>query len=494
MNISYTLKVELLYKLFKSWMPTLDKWIAKKDTDGEKVEPLFTIFYLDGETMKAEWVREMPKQHSYSAIIKWPSLDNVTICCNIGRGDTDKFPHFIFPSETIYNNVPYLKSHLQKCIRRSNVNLALKTALHLARLDLQELLRRLCIIMVEDAILMPEFPTLVWIMAAVSKGYCLDKKRVYWLFALVAKLALVQIRDPIHEPSEAIEENESPDNKTLNIPKTTLAVSTASVGVSASVGSAIPAPTPIKPKLKQATLNYKVPNPTNSTNSTASVVPIIKTLGTPSTPGTPGTAGTVEAVAASVSATAAAAAKETKKKAQAKKDELDRNWKKWKMYKLKDYDKSVIQSLLFRESYGGMKGDKNMLVDVAAVWFRRFSNNDMNDLALKFYRTQELEPITYISPPEENLRPTEWILAAIDFHVVNNVVMILADKYETLNYEDIKAAIWHHSSKYTNKINLSSLVDKKIETDKALSKTQKAWDLIRPEFYSLASYFLKNNH
>lgn len=447
-------------------MPTLDKWIAKKDTDGEKVEPLFTVFYLDGESMKATWVREMPKQHSYSTTIKWPSLGSelVTICCNIGKTDTDQFPHFIFPSETIYNNVPYLKSHLQKCIRHSNVNLALKTALHLARLDFQELLRRLCIIMVEDSILMPDFPTLVWIMAAVSKGYCLDKKRVYWLFGLIAKLALTQIRDPIHELSESVEE--TTDDKVLTVPKTTLAIPTTTT-------------TSIKPKLKQATLNYKAPTSTSSsTNATPTIIANVASV--------------FDTAVSDTSTKTAVSKTEAKKKA--KKDEVDRNWKKWKMYKLKDYDKSVIQTLLFRESYGGMKGDKNMLVDVAAIWFQRFINNDMNDLALQFYRTQELEPVTYISPPEENLKPTEWILAAIDFHVVNNVVMILADKYETLNYEDIKEAIWHHSSKYTNKINLTSLVDKKIETDKALAKTQKAWDIIRPEFYSLASYFLKNNH
>jgi hypothetical protein len=164
------------------------------------------------------------------------------------------------------------------------------------------------------------------------------------------------------------------------------------------------------------------------------------------------------------------------------------------MYKLNDNDKSLIQTLLFRESYGGMKGDKNMLIDIASIWYQRFINNDMNDLALKYYRNQEAmaDQLIYISPPEENLKPSEWILAAIDFHVVNNIIMILADKYETLTYEDIKSAIWHHSSKYTNKINLSA--NKKVETDTAFNKTQKAWDIIRPEFYSLASYFLKNNH
>ncbi|MEX0597678.1 MAG: hypothetical protein WD512_14395, partial [Candidatus Paceibacterota bacterium] len=237
-------------------MPTLDKWIVKKDNDGDKVEPLFTVFFLDGESMKATWMREMPKQHSYSTTLKWPSLGSelVTICCNIGKNDTDQYPHFVFPSETIYNNVPYLKSHLQKCIRRSNLNLTLKTALHLARLDLQELLRRLCIIMVEDAICMPEFSTLVWIMAAVSKGYSLDKKRVYWLFGLIAKLAICQIKDPIHEPSEVLEENGIGTNESSN------SLSSSNSSSSSNSAPIIAAPTvakkiktipAVKPKLKQ---------------------------------------------------------------------------------------------------------------------------------------------------------------------------------------------------------------------------------------------------
>lgn len=525
-------------------MPTLDRWIVKKDNDGEKIEPLFTIFFLDGETMKARWVREMPKFHTYSTTIKWSALSDepVTIVGNIGRSDTDKFPHFVFPSEAIYNNVPYLKSHLQKCIRRSNLNLTLKTALHLARLDFQELLRRLCIIMVEDAILMPEFPTLVWIMAAVSKGYCLDKKRVYWLFGLIAKIALVSIRDPLvtsnvsddgkegsKENQEVKEVKEVKEAATTIATIATIVTTNTTVNVEAKTG----------PKLKQGMLNYKVPNQNSPSvvSSNSSSVASSNSLSVASS----NSSSVAPSNGSSVAPSNASVAFSTKAKKAAKtenENKVDRNWKKWKIYKLKDDDKSVIQSLLFRESYGGMKGDKNMLIDIASIWLNRFSTNNLNDLALKHYRNQEAEPAIYLSPPSENLNPTEWILAAIDYHVVNNVTMILADKYETLSYEDIKEAIWHHSSKYTNKISLSAIVasistatstanftatstaatttanftatttaakttgtkgagaakSDKVDVDKDLVRTKKAWDLIRPEFYSLAGYFLKNNH
>lgn len=54
--------------------------------------------------------------------------------------------------------VPLLKSHLQKCIRRSRENLAVRTARHLLLTDPEALLRRLPVIMVEDAVLNIQLP------------------------------------------------------------------------------------------------------------------------------------------------------------------------------------------------------------------------------------------------------------------------------------------------------------------------------------------------
>ena len=80
-------------------------------------------------------------------------------------------------SETFHceYNVSVLKSNLQKCVRRRCVTEALATAKHLLYQDPNEMLRRLPIIMCEDAMLCPSlFCELVWLMAAVSKGYRLN--------------------------------------------------------------------------------------------------------------------------------------------------------------------------------------------------------------------------------------------------------------------------------------------------------------------------------
>jgi hypothetical protein len=69
-------------------------------------------------------------------------------------------------------NPSLLKSNLQKAIRRRNIQEALITAKQLLLQEPDTLLRRLSIIMCEDCLLHPSlFQEIVWLMAALSKGY-----------------------------------------------------------------------------------------------------------------------------------------------------------------------------------------------------------------------------------------------------------------------------------------------------------------------------------
>jgi hypothetical protein len=76
-----------------------------------------------------------------------------------------------FPAARVY--MPsLLKSNLQKAIRRRYIEEAYVTAKHFLAQDASELLRRLPIIMCEDTMLNPGlFMEIIWLMAAVSKGY-----------------------------------------------------------------------------------------------------------------------------------------------------------------------------------------------------------------------------------------------------------------------------------------------------------------------------------
>lgn len=62
-----------------------------------------------------------------------------------------------------------LKSILQKSIRRRRPLPAVRVAMELVDKALGELLRRLPIIILEDSMLHPDLPLLVWLMVAESK-------------------------------------------------------------------------------------------------------------------------------------------------------------------------------------------------------------------------------------------------------------------------------------------------------------------------------------
>jgi len=82
-------------------------------------------------------------------------------------------------------NLSVLKSNLQKCVRRGLSSKAIKSALAIYSISPIELLRRLPVIMVEDAIPVASFTTIVWFMMAVSKGYVMDESQISWLMGVV---------------------------------------------------------------------------------------------------------------------------------------------------------------------------------------------------------------------------------------------------------------------------------------------------------------------
>jgi hypothetical protein len=77
-----------------------------------------------------------------------------------------------------FKNVPFLKSHLQKSMRRNRADLAVATTATLLQLDYRELIRRLPIIVLEDAAPMSTITILVWLMLAEYKGYSLPTELI----------------------------------------------------------------------------------------------------------------------------------------------------------------------------------------------------------------------------------------------------------------------------------------------------------------------------
>ena len=69
-----------------------------------------------------------------------------------------------------YTNIHFLKSHLQKSIRLKKFSLAIQTTKHLLDIDPIQLLRRLSIIIIEDAFMNKYYSTLIWLMVAISSN------------------------------------------------------------------------------------------------------------------------------------------------------------------------------------------------------------------------------------------------------------------------------------------------------------------------------------
>lgn len=158
-----------------------------KTLDGEPVLFHPSCFYLDG--YKARWIqlKDLPRETlAFSTAVSWKAMRmEVCIASNVSSATE---PYSI-TLENPCGNKEYLKSHLQKSVRRSNVYRTVKTAYHHIDANLQDFLRRLSIIAVEDALPLDGFSTLVWLMAANSKGYQLSQEQLHWCLGYAADLA-----------------------------------------------------------------------------------------------------------------------------------------------------------------------------------------------------------------------------------------------------------------------------------------------------------------
>jgi len=155
-------------------------------------------FYLkwtdDGCKDRKKYVAQWTNIDSIdSKLIKWKcrvnfkDIGEITLATDYVTKDP-----FVLLKENPYNNTSYLKSHLQKSIRRGNVNKSLKTALHFYDNNANDFLRRLCIIAIEDALPLEGFSTIVWFMSAYSKNYNISESHMGWILGYVHDLAKCQ--------------------------------------------------------------------------------------------------------------------------------------------------------------------------------------------------------------------------------------------------------------------------------------------------------------
>lgn len=172
-------------------------------------------FYLDWENKKAVFTNENPSLKLWTSDFKWKAENQeIQLSCSLSSGSQPELP-----PEMYYNSscIPILKSHLQKCTRRQKAELAVRTSLHLMKLDFVVFLRRWSIIMIEDAILHIHYPVLVWLMCAVSKGFNPPRQCICWLLGLVQATCLHPLKIQAFTKSKPIRLNSKNVIQTKNL-------------------------------------------------------------------------------------------------------------------------------------------------------------------------------------------------------------------------------------------------------------------------------------
>lgn len=198
--------------MFKT-QSTLDNFFVNPCANSSNNYEIKRYFYLIWENkfkpnVQAYWTDIKPVKINYMKQVYWESSEVKKKSNNyIKKGyyfylcgyfaDINDRAYYL-SKEKIYKNVPYLISHLQKCIRKQDDILAIPTCYHLCKLNLSDLLRRLPIIMLEDTTLHESFTTIIWLMIACSDDKFKIKKYIYeWILGVVYTLCKINETDNV---------------------------------------------------------------------------------------------------------------------------------------------------------------------------------------------------------------------------------------------------------------------------------------------------------
>lgn len=135
---------------------------------------------------EAVWLMERPKKINFIQHVNCSYIKKGFYFYICGYFENYEETDFNIYKETKYKNEHLLKSHLQKNIRKQDTDKAIATSLHLMKLDMNEFLRRMVIIHIEDTFLHNSISTLIWLMIAFSTKKFKMKKYIYeWLLGFV---------------------------------------------------------------------------------------------------------------------------------------------------------------------------------------------------------------------------------------------------------------------------------------------------------------------
>jgi len=179
------------YKMSKKKQNTLNNWLGIKEPEkNELVENMESYFYIKWTNKyvpkECYWCNKKPELINYETTINWKSLNKKIHVVGYFEDNDSGFKL----KEKKYYNIPYMKSLLQKAIRRGNKNVAVKSAFHFIKMDTLAFLRRLLIIMIEDVIIHESFNTILWLMIVISSDnkYRIKNYMVKYLLGVILVL------------------------------------------------------------------------------------------------------------------------------------------------------------------------------------------------------------------------------------------------------------------------------------------------------------------
>lgn len=198
----------------------LDDFIQIKHV--KKKVPL--CFYLDFSLLKpyptknAVFYTEVPEdlEYNYEYTINWKEYNaKLKIYGNFNKHD--EIANLNMIEKYNITEKHFLLSQLQKAVRRKNVNISVQTTNEMFRIDIEALLRRLPIIVLEDGVLHRSFSTLIWFMVAIGdSNFQIRKNHLKWLLGLSEMACNITVRyDVGHDiiPNFKLEEYKKRLNK-----------------------------------------------------------------------------------------------------------------------------------------------------------------------------------------------------------------------------------------------------------------------------------------
>ena len=197
---------------------TLDSFIKsnKISTPNNTPKKYFYLLWINkySPVSNAYWTDDKPDKISFIQKIYCNYIKEgfyFYICCYF----TDyNERNYSLLSEKIYQNITYLKSHLEVSVKDMDDNLAIQTALHLGKIDIEELLRCISTIMISHTFLHESFNTIIWLMIALSTDKFKMKKYIYeWIIGVVYVICKIPTKDIDLDLS--IDKDKFQDNTTL---------------------------------------------------------------------------------------------------------------------------------------------------------------------------------------------------------------------------------------------------------------------------------------